>query len=79
MIAGRLAFAAVGALLAGATDEMVAWASPTRGGTPTPDPYVARFPLSHVLQESEHLIDGTSPVTQRRIQMLEAVEGVLAL
>lgn len=79
MVAGRLALASVEALLSGASDEMVGWNSPVSGGTPTVDPMVHRFPLSRVLSETEALIDGSSPVTQRRLQMMQAVQGVLPL
>src|SRR5262249_52846179 len=79
MIAGRFAFAAVEALLAGASDEMVAWHPVVTGGVATADPSVHRFPLERVLAETERLIDGSSPVTRRRVQMMESVEGVLPL
>ncbi|NNC91022.1 MAG: ATP-dependent 6-phosphofructokinase [Acidimicrobiia bacterium] len=79
MIAGRFGLAAVAALLDGAGDEMVAWEPAVEGGTPTRDPSVQRFPLDHVLAETEALLDGSSPVTQRRVKMTEAIEGVLAL
>ena len=79
MIAGRLGLAAVVALLDGASDEMVAWEPAVEGGMPTRDPSVQRFPLAHVLTDTEALLDGSSPVTQRRVKMTEAIEGVLAL
>lgn len=77
-LAGRLAFAAVHTLLGGGSDEMVAWQPNVEGGTPTADPYVVRFPLERVLAETAALLDGSSPVTQRRVRMMEAVEGVLS-
>jgi 6-phosphofructokinase 1 len=79
MVAGRFGFAAVEALLAGATDQMVAWQSSTPGGITTVDTAVQRFSLDTVLTETRALIDGTSPVTRRRLQLLQAVEGVLPL
>lgn len=80
MLAGRFGFAAVNALLEGATDEMVAWIPPDpKHGVPTLDPSVFRFGLDQVLRETQALIDGTSPVTRWRVQMMQAVEGVLAL
>jgi len=79
MIAGRLGLAAVGALQDGAVDHMVAWESTVTGGTPTPDPFVQRFGLEHVLIDTEALLDGSSSVTKRRVKMTEAIEGVLAL
>jgi len=79
MVAGRLAFAAVQAVADGATDEMVAWNPVTPGGKQTDDPAVFRFPLTQALAETARLIDGTSPITRRRVQMMEMVEGVLPL
>jgi hypothetical protein len=32
-----------------------------------------------VLEESAALVNGTSPITRRRIKLLESVEGVLGL
>ncbi|NNF87330.1 MAG: hypothetical protein HKM97_02270, partial [Acidimicrobiia bacterium] len=43
------------------------------------DPSVHRFALDHVLTDTEALLDGSSPVTQRRVKLTEAIEGVLAL
>jgi 6-phosphofructokinase 1 len=79
MVAARLAFAAISALLDGATDEMVAWQAPLPGGIATPDASVKRFPLAMVLEETARLLDGTSPVTQRRVGLMSKVEGVLQL
>jgi 6-phosphofructokinase 1 len=79
MIAGRLSLAAVNALAMGYTDHMVAWESSVDGGVDTPDPSVQLFPLDEVLRQTEALLDGSSPVTQRRLKMTEAIEGVLSL
>ncbi|MFO0608663.1 MAG: 6-phosphofructokinase [Polyangiales bacterium] len=79
MIAGRLGLAALEAVLAGETDQMVAWTPPVPGGTPTGDPAVARFGLEDVLRETAALLDGTSPVTRWRLQALASVEGALGL
>ena len=78
-VAGRLGFAAVTSLLQGATDEMVGWLPPVSGGVPTADSSVVRFPLERVLEETRTLIDGTSPVTRRRIALMERAAGVLPL
>jgi hypothetical protein len=40
---------------------------------------VQLFPLTKVLAHSQSLVDGTSLLTQRRVQMMEAAEGVLGL
>lgn len=80
MVAGRFGLAAVNALLAGETDQMVGWQPQgAKDGAATMDPSVFRFGLEHVLRETDALIDGTSPVTKRRVQLIEAVEGVLSL
>ena len=80
MVSQRLSAAAVEALLAGRTAEMAAWQPWTREeGVATEDPSVWRFPLTRVLKETEALIDGASSVTKRRVRMMEAYEGVLAL
>ncbi|MCR9164109.1 MAG: 6-phosphofructokinase [Nannocystaceae bacterium] len=79
MVAGRLGIAAVDAVLEGRTDTMVAWAPLVPGGTPTSDPQVFAFPLADVLEHSRALIDGSSPITRRRVAMMSAIEGVLGL
>lgn len=78
-VAGRLGFGALNALLAGATDEMVGWMPPVEGGTATADSSVVRFPLQRVLDETRSLIDGSSPVTKRRLALMGKASGVLAL
>jgi 6-phosphofructokinase 1 len=78
-VAGRLGAAAVMALLDGATDEMVAWQPPVPGGTATVDPAVQRFSLDAVLKETTALIDGSSPVAQRRLKLMQVAAGVLPL
>ena len=79
MIGGRLGLMALAALATGATDEMVAWRPSLAGGIATEDSRVMRYPLERVLTESAALADGSSEVVQRRLRMMEAVEGVLAL
>jgi 6-phosphofructokinase 1 len=79
MLASRFALAAVHALLAGETDRMVAWQSPLEGGERTPDRSVTKWPLATVLEETERLLDGRSPLTQQRVAMMQAVAGVLAV
>lgn len=78
-VAGRLGFGAVFSLLQGASDEMVGWLPPVAGGTPTVDSSVHRFPLARVLEETRALIDGSSPVTVRRVALMTQAAGVLAL
>ncbi len=79
MIAGRLGLAAVAAVLGGKTDVMAAWQSNAPGGIATSDPAVALHPLEQVLRESAALVDGSSPITKRRVQLMEQVEGMLGL
>lgn len=79
MIASRLGLAAVHALIKGETDQMVAWQSSTPGGHQTEDSSVQRFALDLVLKETAAVIDGSSPVTQRRVKLMERVAGVLPL
>ncbi len=78
-VAGRLGFAAVAALAKGQADQMVGWLPPVSGGTPTDDSSVQLFSLERVLQETKSLIDGSSPVTQRRLALMTKASGVLAL
>lgn len=78
-VAGRLGFGAVSALLGGFSDEMVAWRPSVPGGVVTSDSSVVRFPLAQVLEETKALIDGTSPVTQRRLALMGRASGVLSL
>ncbi len=79
MVAGRLGLAAVAAALSGQTDQMVAWQAIVSGGLSTADSAVTMFPLDRVLEESRALVDGTSPITRRRVKMMETIEGVLGL
>ncbi|HSM01514.1 MAG TPA: 6-phosphofructokinase [Acidimicrobiia bacterium] len=79
MIGGRLGLMALAALSQGRSDEMVAWRPSLDGGIPTEDSRVMRYPLERVMEESAALVDGSSEVVQRRLKMMEAVEGVLAL
>jgi len=79
MLGNRLALAAVEALLAGETDQMVAWQPTMRGGIATDDPYVRRFTLEQVLAETRALLDGTSEVSRWRLGLLQRIEGALPL
>jgi 6-phosphofructokinase 1 len=79
MIGGRLGLMALHALSEGARGEMVAWRAPLEGGIETPDSRVARFPFARVEIETQGLLDGSSEVMQRRLRMMDTVEGVLAL
>jgi 6-phosphofructokinase 1 len=78
-VAGRLGFVAVKALIDGRTDEMVAWQPHVAGGAATEDAAVQLFSLERVLDETRALIDGTSPVTKRRLALMQRASEVLAL
>jgi 6-phosphofructokinase 1 len=78
MVAGRLGLAAVEALLSGGSDEMVGWGS-SQGGAATGDPMVHRHSLERVLEQTRSLLDGSSPVTRARVEMMQKAEGVLPL
>ena len=78
LIAGRLAFAAVHCALAGQSG-MVGWEPAEDGGAPTADPAVRCFPLARVLAETDALLSGTHPATQRRLRLLEAAQRALPL
>ncbi len=79
MVAGRLAVGAVRALLGGPSDQMVGWQPWDSDGLRTLDPSVQRFPLSAVLERTEALLDGSSELTRRRVALLDAHAGVLAV
>jgi len=79
MVANRFGHAAVRALADGKTDVMTAWQSPVAGGEKTVDHGVQLFSIEKVLEETAHLLDGSSPVTQARVALMEAAAGVLAL
>lgn len=79
MIAGRLGNTAVRALLGGQSGFMAAWQPPGGTGDVTSDPSVRLVPLPLVLRETGRLLDGSSPVTRRRLRMMSEVEGILAL
>lgn len=76
-IAQRLSFGAILALEAGLTDVMLGWEPPFGVGRETLDPSVRLVPLDEVLAETARLLDGTSPVIQRRMAMLAQVEAIL--
>lgn len=79
LLAGRLAYGAVGALLGGHAGCMVGWEPHGAAGLATPDPSVRLVPLDEVLTQTRALLDGTHPVTRNRVRLLEAVQGVLPL
>lgn len=77
MLAGRLALAAMTALHEGQTDLMTGWKSLT--GATTTDANVRLVPLADVITETAAMLDGSSPIVQRRVMLLNKVQEVLAL
>lgn len=77
-IAQRLAFAAILACEHGLHDVMMSWEPPMRHGIPTEDPSVWIIPIPDVLHDTEQLLQGTSPIIQKRIALLNQVEHLLA-
>jgi 6-phosphofructokinase 1 len=77
VIGQRLGFASVIAAERGAHDVMMAWEVPGGFGAETGDPSVRAVPLAEVLAETERLLDGTSPVILKRMEMLAQVEHLL--
>jgi 6-phosphofructokinase 1 len=81
VLAGRLGFAAVRALLAGETRVMAAWA---HASAPPPgarlsegDPHCWIVTLDAVLAETARLLDGTSPLVRWRNRVFAEIESVL--
>ncbi|MCB9781308.1 MAG: 6-phosphofructokinase [Alphaproteobacteria bacterium] len=88
LVAGRLAHAAVWAVLAGPDDVraqaastglMAGWEPREPGGIDTPDRSVQLFALDDVLAQTDALLDGSHPTTKARVKLLGAVQGVLSL
>ena len=79
LLAGRFGRVAVEAVLAGTGDVMTGWNIGVDIGEPTTDDWIRLFPIQQVLDETEALLDGTSPVSIDRVARMEAIQGVLAL
>lgn len=79
VIAQRLGFATVLAAEQGAHDIMLGWDVPYAHGEATADNHVRVIPIADVLEETEKILDGTSPVVKTRIALLEKARDVLAL
>jgi 6-phosphofructokinase 1 len=82
LIAQRLGYAAVLACDVGRNDVMLGWDVPggrEGAGEPTPDPSIRAVPIADVLAETAKLLDGTSAVLKRRIDLMRQVEDLLAL
>lgn len=79
VIGQRLAYAAILGLEAGAHDVMAAWDAPLPAGQATMDPHVRLVPLGEVLEETGRLLDGTSPVVRKWIELITSVENLLVV
>lgn len=81
VLAGRLGFVAVHALLAGETRVMAAFAqasAPPSGARVAPsDPHCWLVELPVVLAETRRLLDGTSPLVKWRNRVFSEIEDVL--
>jgi len=78
-VASRMAYAALSALVDGKTDLMTAWQSPSPAAVPTGDPAVSLVPLGSVLEETEALLRGESPIMKWRLETMEKISGVLGV
>lgn len=79
VIAQRLAYGAVMSAERGAHDVMLSWEPPFGFGMETPDPSVRVIPLAEVLSETARLLDGTSVIVKKRMELLANVEHMLAI
>ena len=79
LLAGRFGRVAVEAAIAGKTDVMTGWNIGIDLGEPTTDDWIRLFAIEDVLEETEALLDGTSPISIDRVARMEAIQGVLAL
>jgi 6-phosphofructokinase 1 len=79
LLAGRFGRVAVDAALEGKGDVMTGWNIGVEVGEGTSDDWIRLFAIPDVLEETEALLDGTSPVSLDRVSRMEAIQGVLAL
>ena len=79
LIAQRLSFAALQACEQRLHDVMLSWEPPGGFGEKTADPSVRVVPLADVLAETARLLDRSSPVIQKRIELLSQAEDLLAI
>ncbi|HEX6220384.1 MAG TPA: 6-phosphofructokinase [Acidimicrobiia bacterium] len=79
LLAGRFGRVAVESALDGESDVMTGWNIGIDLGKPTTDDWIRLFDIPDVLEETEALVDGTSPVSRDRVARMEAIQGVLAL
>lgn len=78
LIAGRFGLTAMEALLDGKTDVMVGW-NATDIGEETSDSFIRLVQIADVLEETQALMDRSSPVITGRVERMENIQGVLSL
>jgi 6-phosphofructokinase 1 len=79
LLAGRFGRVAVESVLEGRGNVMTGWNIGIDLGERTTDDWIRLFDIQDVLEETESLLDGTSPVSIDRVARMEAIQGVLAL
>lgn len=79
LIAQRLGGGAAHALEAGLSDVMLAWEAPDDVGMATADPSVRAIPLAEMLEETQRMLDGTSPAMRGRVALVLQAQPLLAL
>jgi 6-phosphofructokinase 1 len=79
VIAQRLGLAAMRAIDEGQHDVMMSWEPPGGVGARTADPAIRSVALTEVLEETGRMLRGESVVMNKRVELLEGVEGILAL
>ena len=79
VIAQRLGLAAIRAIDDGLHDVMLSWEPPGDVGQPTDDPAIGAVALADVLEETGRMLRGDSLIMNKRVALLESVEGILAL
>ena len=58
---------------------MTAWRSPSAEAIATGDPAVSLVPLDPVLEETDALLRGESPIMKWRLETMERISGVLGV
>jgi 6-phosphofructokinase 1 len=79
LIAQRLGYGAILACEGGVHDVMLGWDVPGGFGAKTADHSVRLVPIGEVLAETGRLLDGSSPVIKKRMELLRQVEDLLAI
>lgn len=83
LLASRMAYAGIGALASGKSDVMIGWMRPydfpeDAAERSEVDPYCWTVDLAAVLEETEDLRKGESPLTQWRADIFQQIEDILA-